>query len=288
MAGKKAPKDRGAEFRDELLKLIPEDKRESVKAALEDEKVLTFAGEHVLRQDESSRLVQTLRETEERQRAWWAEQQGKIAAYDTLITSGKINADGTPKTDDPDDPEPDDDDDPELEPAARRRGRPRKAAPAPAPTPGLTQQEANQMGARLADFNAYLVELGQSHYHTYKEPLRTTELIDFCRKSGVSIDRGGYELFTKELRDKAQATAQAEHDKKIREEERRKTIEEISSKGPGYPIVGSRSSGPDIASLDEVLSPRLAKGKDAPAGDYSAAAAAQAYNQAIFSGGGAQ
>jgi hypothetical protein len=131
-------------------------------------------------------------------------------------------------------------------------------------------------------------ELQMRHYHFYKEPLNSTDLLAFCRERGVSVDRGGYEAFTVKLREAAQATASAEREKTIRAEERRKVHEELAAKGPGYPITGSPSAGPDMFILDEVLSPRLAKGKDAPdrAEEFSAAAAAKSYNQAVFAGGG--
>jgi len=268
---KKAPKDAGKEFLAELVALIPEDKRAGVAALLEDETVLTRAGEHTLRQEDYSRLAQNVQQTRTQQEQWWAENQAKVAEYEALVSTGKL--DKLEKLDAGDDEE-------EEETPKGRRAKPQ-------PDPNLiTRKEAedrlNKDKTENVQFSTYLTDLSNRHYHTYKEPLDTTACVRFCRENNIYMDQGGYELFTKDLRDKAAATAAAAHEAQIRQDERRKTVEEISAKGPGYPIAG-RSTGPDLAPLDEVLARR---DKDKPGEvNYSAAEAAREYNKAVFSGG---
>lgn len=274
MAAKKTPKDRGTELMQEILALIPEDQRASVAGLLGNDQIQTLVGEHTLRQDEASRQFEHNRTVAQQQSQWWLEHKEKLSEYDQLASSGKL---AKLVDDDPDD-EPEDGPDP------KKRRQP--AAQPPGITVEQARTELDARELRNAQFSAYMTGLASRHSNEYKKPLDTLELFNFCREKNIQIDRGGYELYTKDLREARDAEALKEREKELRADERRKVTEELAAKGPGYMQPGGGyvdpKSGP--ASIDEVLM-RPAEGKsDSP---FTAAAAARSYNTAVLGGGGA-
>lgn len=106
-----------------------------------------------------------------------------------------------------------------------------------------------------------LPKLVGEHYATYKEPLDTVALIQHCQKTGLSLDRGGYESFTA---DKAKARADADLDRRLKEAEERGAQKAREQFGSGIPYpTGTDDFGGGTSGIASLLQAPGAVGSEA-------------------------
>jgi hypothetical protein len=222
-------KEAGAAYLQKLLSLVPEAQRTAVAEALKDDKIAEAAGEEVLLRDDYSRSMDEMKAHEgkitayhQNLQTWYEEQRGTLekgtAALEELE---KIRANPNP-------PKPGDPPVPPTFDAAKFLGKDEAAK--------LLNQAVSASAAEIAQYNAYLSNLGMTHLHTFGEPLDVLALDQQARKEGKRVD-ALYSELTREKREKLQADQQAKKEKDLEDRIRTKLEDEYRRRPQiPYPI----------------------------------------------------
>lgn len=255
----KSAKERATEFATQFVSLFPEATQATARELFEKapEKALETLGEHVLRQDDFSRVqgenqrwANDLNEYHRKMGqafeavgiAPWktnpqATLQDAFALLQAKLASGPSGgtkpAAGGPASDD----------DPEAGGAAPK---------------GLTVEQAKALiqeaiagvprgadPALVQDLRllaGYLPRLSFEHHAKYNEVLDTQALIEHCQRQGLQLDRGGYADFVK---DKEQARQKAEREQELKAaEDRGRAAGRAEAAGSSLPFPSGGPGGP--------------------------------------------
>lgn len=185
----KDPKEYGSRMLGNLLPLFPEDKREVVKAAFEAaEAAQVELGKSGLRQEDYSRAQDEARAAKEKADKHYTDLTAWHQAAKTEIDEAKklrariaeleagggasvIGADGTsPKVD--------------------LTGYMRKDE-----VEALIATTRQELATFATNGAATFSQLALSHYKEFGEVLPQAELLEFCRTTGLPVDRGGYDSY---------------------------------------------------------------------------------------------
>lgn len=194
-------KAEGKKFMEKVLaKIKDEAKRKEMEALLFDDEIVEFVGTGTLAQEEFSRAMAGVQGLEERNKNWkinldtWHADKLKdleegAAAKARLAALGSGGG-GNPNPD-PDNPNPN----PNTQPAAR------------VDLTGYLKKEEvekfinDRIGAASAEVVPLVTttaRLVDHHRATFGEALDIDGLVAHCRKTGLAMDRGGYEDFIKD------------------------------------------------------------------------------------------
>jgi hypothetical protein len=225
-------KEAGSAYLQKILGLLPEADRAAFAEKLKDEKIAEAAGEEILLRDDYSRQMDELKAHEGKVTAyhanlqtWYQEKQEAIekgtAALEALE---KLQTNPPPKPGDP--PPPD---------FSKYLGKDEAAK--------LLNEAVAASSTQLAQYNAYLTNLGLNHLQAFGEPLDVLALDQLARKEGKRVDVL-YSEMTREKREKREADLQAKKEKDLEDKIRTKVEDEYRRRPQTpYPI-GSDMADP--------------------------------------------
>lgn len=216
--GKKDKKEYGKSYIEKLLSHVSEDKRQAVLDALSDEKIYEVAGEDVLKQEDYSYQMNALQAKEQETQSyksqlesWYATNKEALDAY----MAAKDNPAGeAPKID--------------LSKYIDRNT-----------FQAELDRRLNAFGQDALRFGTLIPHLAVKHFKEYGEVLDVDALVQHSRSTGLPIDKGGYEDYTK---DKTQAKQAADIERRIKEAREAGRQEALKDANIPYPV-GSDEPG---------------------------------------------
>lgn len=222
-----AKRETGKTYLERILAKIPADKQGAVKDALLSDDIMDLVGEGVLMKEEASRLVQEAEEAKTTSKThydkvteWWDEKQADIAKLRVENEELRKRVKGGGAGDDDPAPEP-------------------KPKPVELPADLVRKADLQQLEAQGAAYFNVMINLAGRHQQEFGVPLDVDKLVEHARKTGLPVDRGGYESFVSELRQAKEKKAVEAREAQIRKEEREKVLAEMS--GPPVPTDGGLS-----------------------------------------------
>lgn len=216
-----AKRETGKTYLERILAKLPADKQGALKEALLTDDIADLVGEGVLMKEEATRLVQEAEEEKNRSKShydqvndWWLKKQEDVATLRAENAELKKKVKGGGEGGDPD-PEP---------------------KPFELPADLVRKSDLQQLEQQGAAYFNVMINLAGRHQAEFGAPLDVDKLVEHSRKTGLPVDRGGYESFVSELRQAKEKKAQEAREAQIRKEEREKVLAEMS--GPPVPTDG--------------------------------------------------
>lgn len=238
-----AKRDEGKKYREELLKLIPEEKRAAVAEVLALEQVEDHLGEHVMMRSDYSKKLDEVRDASlkvnkynESLTDWYSQNQNalteaaRLKEENELLKAGKLApaGNGTTTTEDDD--------------ASASLKKISENFVSKADAQKLLDQRLQQQASDLIGASTAVTKIAMQHYANFGEQLDPDQVIQHALKSKKPLDAAYSELFKERYEEKA-AKAAEERDKKREAELREKIEAEIRAKNPGLPYQVSMDAG---------------------------------------------
>lgn len=235
-----AKRDEGKKYKEELLKLIPEDKRTLVAEAL-GEAVEDHLGEHVLMRSDYSKKLDEVRTAAEKVNAyngsltdWYTQNQAALTEAARLKEENEVlrtqrAGNGNP----PEDPDP--------ESTASLKKITENFIPR-AEAQKLLDARLAQQANEMVGFSTAIADIKMQHYANFGEQLDTNQVMQHALKSKKDLAGAYGELFKDRYAEKTEKEL-AEKDKKREQELRQKIEAEIREKNPGLPYQVSMDAG---------------------------------------------
>jgi hypothetical protein len=270
-----AKKDSAKAYLEGVLKSVPADKQEKVKALLADEDLLEVIGDGVMLKADYSRGYDALKASKLELDNWYndnlTEMTSNAAAAERLA---QLEKDGLIRKSKGKEKDDDDEDEDETSSAALKKLRGEV----------LTKDEAGKLlqtslASTVQGMSAVqnaMLKLAMQHQMRFKEALDPQAILDHAAKVKAPTVEAAYQSLFAEKLQKWQEDSEAAASKKLRDDVRAEVIAEIKSQGP-YPVGGVEESQDASGSALSGL-----KGKE---DDFSADAAARDYERRVAARG---